>query len=241
MTQLWLKMTLESDAAFGRGDGVPGVVDSEVQHDEHGFVFMSGKTLKGLLTASCAEIMNGLEQAQVIGRWKITAQQLFGKPGSQLQDAGNLHIGDARLPAWTRQQIVRDNSLNREDVLDLLTDIRTQTAIDPVSGAPKAHSLRSIRVILHDTPLVSVIQHNMWSEDVTESNDDQLALLAACIKGLRRAGTSRNRGLGKIKLDLYDTNPFDADAQAVTETYFNRFKQAVIPQPVDDNKEDVPA
>ena len=37
MTRYILKIKLESEAAFGRGDGVAGLVDAEVQHDDYGF------------------------------------------------------------------------------------------------------------------------------------------------------------------------------------------------------------
>lgn len=39
MTRYILQIKLESDAAFSRGDGVAGTVDSEVQHDQNGLLF----------------------------------------------------------------------------------------------------------------------------------------------------------------------------------------------------------
>ncbi|MEM9775351.1 MAG: RAMP superfamily CRISPR-associated protein, partial [Chloroflexota bacterium] len=148
MTTYWLKINLESDAAFGRGDGVPGVVDAEVQHDEYGLPFMSGKTLKGLLTASCAEILDSLILAGNQMGWQAPASRLFGSPGHKTDDMGNLHVSDARLPEYVRAQIMADQTLSRQKVLESLTSIRTHTAIDPETGAPKDHSLRSMRVIL---------------------------------------------------------------------------------------------
>lgn len=35
MTTLELHLKLLSDATFGRGDGVAGLVDAEVEHDSH--------------------------------------------------------------------------------------------------------------------------------------------------------------------------------------------------------------
>lgn len=40
---LWLKFTLLSDTAFGRGDGVAGLVDAEVLHDPYGLPYLGGK------------------------------------------------------------------------------------------------------------------------------------------------------------------------------------------------------
>ena len=42
--QYWLKIDLLSDTTLGRGDGVAGVVDAEVQHDAYGLPYLSGKT-----------------------------------------------------------------------------------------------------------------------------------------------------------------------------------------------------
>lgn len=45
-----IKIKLLSDTTFGRGDGVAGLVDQEVEHDQYGFPFLRGRTLKGLLS-----------------------------------------------------------------------------------------------------------------------------------------------------------------------------------------------
>jgi len=48
-------------------------------------------------------------------------------------------------------------------------------------------------------------------------------LLAACVKALRRAGTGRNRGRGRIQAEL-----LGKDDHLVTETLFAKFREAVI-------------
>jgi len=40
MMHLSLKFMLKTDTTFGRGDGVAGLIDSEVQHDEFGLPFL---------------------------------------------------------------------------------------------------------------------------------------------------------------------------------------------------------
>ena len=42
-----LEVKLLSQAIFGSGNSVSGVVDQEVLHDDLGFPFMKGKTVKG--------------------------------------------------------------------------------------------------------------------------------------------------------------------------------------------------
>src|SRR5690606_30147597 len=40
---------LLSDTTFGRGEGTPGTVDVEIEHDTYGLPMLGGKSLRGLL------------------------------------------------------------------------------------------------------------------------------------------------------------------------------------------------
>lgn len=242
MDPLLLRFTLQSDATFGRGDGVAGLVDEEVQHDEFGLPYLSGRTLKGLLAEECAEILFSLEQVKPneIKQWKDAAQFLFGSSGSG-DESARMHVGDAQLPSDLRAAIARDFvqlqeklrdkkesererafGLKRGAILESLTALRRQTAMD-ASGAPKKETLRTMRVIVRGTPFEARL-------DFVDPGDEQLAqnagaLLAACIKALRRAGSGKNRGRGRLHADLY---PLEG-APAVTDQLFTRFRQAVNP------------
>jgi hypothetical protein len=57
-----------------------------------------------------------------------------------------------------------------------------------------------------------------------QAND--LPLLAACARGLKRAGSSRNRGLGRIEVALYETDPTEGGKQ-VTDVHYARFNEIV--------------
>jgi hypothetical protein len=231
MTELWLKIELLSDATFGRGDGVAGLVDAEVQHDEYGLPFLGGKTLKGLLGAECAEILFSLKKIFSTGspspleKWHRAAGFLFGIPTSGVDEIAKMYVGDARLPedlrrgiAWQFQQVGKpQQAALRQSLLDALTAMRQQTAMDAESGAPKAETLRTMRVIRRDTPFEACLRFIEAPDDVA------LGLLATCVKSLRRAGTGRNRGRGKIKVDLYDKNPSEIGAITMTTDYFLKF------------------
>jgi hypothetical protein len=111
--------------------------------------------------------------------------------------------------------------------LEALTTIRTQTAMDPKTGAPLEHTLRAMRVALRETYFVARL-------DLREKPDDRaLWLLAACVKAFRRAGTGRHRGRGRLRTELYDAPLYDrATAQAlistpVTTTWFQSFEKEV--------------
>jgi hypothetical protein len=212
-----LKFVLKSDATFGRGDGVAGMVDVEVQHDEWGCPYLGGRALKGLLVCECAEILAALPEA-IMPRWEGAAQRLFGNPGSSLEDNALLSIGDACLPADLRLAIAQDvqrGKIRREEVLESLTALRRQTAMDE-SGVPQEHTLRTMRVILREISFEAELR---FAEGPTE---DDLALLAACIKAFRRAGTGRNRGRGRLQAKLLDAN-----RQPVTDDLFVVFRKGV--------------
>lgn len=207
-----LEFTLKSEAVFARGDGVSGLVDIEVQHDRWGFPFLGGRTLKGLLTEACADTLAALgEQSE---HWERTAARLFGVPGEQ---KGILSVGDAALPEGLHAFVVsqvEEGKLTPSQVLESLTAIRRQTAME-VTGVPEAHTLRSIRVILRNTTFQAPL---FFEENLTK---DDLSLLAVCTKALRRAGSRRTRGFGRLKASLL------CDGQDVTQHWVDRFYQEI--------------
>jgi len=212
MSAYILEFTLESDAIFARGDGVSGLVDIEVQHDQWGFPFLGGRTLKGLLAEECADILAALGEES--GRWERAAARLFGVPGEQ---ESILSVGDATLPEDLRQlvaQQIENGELTPTQVLESLTAIRRQTSME-VTGVPKAHTLRSMRVIIRRTKFQAPL---FFTEAPT---GDDLSLLAVCIKALRRAGSRRNRGFGRLKARLL------YDGKDVTQAWAERFYQEV--------------
>ncbi len=218
MREYTLKLELLSDATFGRGDGVAGLVDVEVQHDDYGLPYLGGRALKGLLGVECDDLIFALEKA-VQKDWQAVADRLFGQSGATSQGQAILRIGPARLPDDLRAAIawdVHEGLLTRAEVLDTLTAMRRQTAMDPVSGVPRQETLRTLRLILRGTIFSARLTF------IQEPSDDDLALLAATLKALRRAGTGRNRGRGRLRADL-----LDGAGQPVTDMLFDDFRKAV--------------
>lgn len=218
MSKYILSFILKSDATFGRGDGVAGVVDAEVQHDEFGCPFLGGRSLKGLLVNECAEIWAAIPE-EARPRWEKAAQRLFGCPGSGLEVGALMTFGNAQLPEDLRRAIANDfrrNKIKREEVLESITSLRRQTAIDE-AGVAKEHSLRTMRVILRNTPFEAELHF------AGEPLKDDLAILAACTKAFRRAGTGRNRGRGRLAAELKDSS-----GEYITERYFEIFRKELI-------------
>jgi len=220
--KMYIHLTLKSDATFGRGEGVAGLVDEEVEHDaETGLPYLRGRTLKGLLVEECANIMYALERqnSKALVRLKQAAGFLFGQPGSTLDDDAHMHVGPAILPKELCQAVeahIKRKELTPPEVLESLTAIRRQTAVDEKRGAPKEGSLRSMRVVLRETPFIASLDFD------EASGEDAKALLAACVLSLRRAGLGRNRGRGRLRARLLDENKND-----ITEACFQHFRQLV--------------
>lgn len=221
MTTFWLTFTLKSDATFGRGEGVAGLVDEEVEHDRYGLPYLRGRALKGLLVEECAHILYALscQLPDEYSRWQGIADRLFGAPGATTKDTSIMQVGDACLPADLGQAIQyhhEQNNLSRVDVLESVTDIRRQTAIDEETAGPQEGSLRAMRVVVRETPFEAPLQFSQPPQAT------DLALLSASILAFRRAGTGRNRGRGHLTARLLDEN-----RQDVTATYFKVFQEAV--------------
>lgn len=85
------------------------------------------------------------------------------------------------------------------------------------TGVPLEHGLRTVRVILRGTPFEAYLDFS------APPSQDDLALLAACVKAFRRAGTGRNRGRGRLKAELLDRS-----GRPITEEHFKVFREGVL-------------
>jgi CRISPR/Cas system CSM-associated protein Csm3 (group 7 of RAMP superfamily) len=224
MLRLQLRLSLESDTTFGRGEGLAGLIDEEVEYDmATGLPFVRGRALKGLLVEECANLMYALQStgSPALSRLEEAAARLFGSPGSGLESAARLHVGPTLLPQELRNAVrsaIEHNGLSPADLLESLTTIRYQTAIDEQSAAPEEGSLRSMRVVLRQT------EFSAWLDFDHDPETDDLALLAACALSARHGGMGRNRGRGRLSLRLLE----ESGADDVTMTHFEHFKQLVV-------------
>lgn len=228
-TELKLEITLLSDATFGRGDGVAGLIDAEVEHDEYGLPYLRGRTLRGLLVEECANIFYALTWHPTLAQLEATASQMFGSAGSTAAEMGVLKVGSATLPENFRLAVAhevitrrrdRSKGLDADEVLEAMTAIRRQTAVSATTGAPLKNSLRSMRVVLRETVFTAPLRLNDGIDLQTACS-----LLAACTLGLRRGGTGRNRGRGQLSCNLLNTQGND-----ITQSSFAHFRHIVLPQ-----------
>lgn len=201
---LTLSLTLESDATPGRGDGTAGLVDAEIAHDPRtGLPEISGRAIKGLLVEECGNLLFAARRAapDALGALDHAATFLFGSPGGLSDGQAALHVGPARLPDDLRAAVeyeIREGRLAAPVILDSLTAIRRQTALDARTGAPEDTSLRSLRVLLRQTTLIARLSFQAPPDDLA------LSLLASCASCVRRLGLGRNRGRGRVRVRLLD-------------------------------------
>ena len=216
-TNMTLRLYLKSAATFGRGDGIAGLIDREIEYDRNGFPYLKGKTLKGLLLESAENVVYALEDLQGRGGWGEVKKHLFGIPGRGWSEKGILHVGDACLPHILTQVLLVERERYGEKfsharILRSLTGIRWQTAMNP-DGGPDRSTLRSMRVLLRGVTLEAALTFD------NEPTDKEKWLLAATVLDFRRAGTGRNRGRGWLQADLEDAT--------TTRQLFEQFTKAV--------------
>jgi len=190
----FIQIELLSDAAFSRGEGMAGVVDVEVEHDELGLPFLGGKTLRGLLLDSWLSMQDHFPELSP------SAERIFGIE-ADFHECSILRIGDAVVDSetckWIKTAEFRPkNRISPMAVLEALTDIRRQTSEERSTGAPAETTLRSVRVIIRDLKLQSPLY---WLCDPTDAD---LCCLSLALLATRHAGLARNRGRGNVRLTL---------------------------------------
>ncbi|MCU0552275.1 MAG: RAMP superfamily protein [Leptolyngbya sp. Prado105] len=207
-----IQIKLLSDTTFGRGDGVSGLIDQEVEHDSDGFPYLRGRTLKGLLSEECDNLIATLQTERQ--HWEHLAARLFGVAGSTEHKMSIMHVGDACLPLDLRTAVALQStrSITSTEILESLTTIRRQTAIACETGVADHNSLRSARVVLRDLCFIASLFFD------TQPTEEMVSLLAAGVAALRRVGSGRNRGRGHVQCQLLDSSD-----ERVTQKYLVGF------------------
>lgn len=200
MSSYTIEITLLSDTTFGTGDGIVGLIDQEVEYDQYGFPFLRGRTLKGLLCDECDTFIAGIEaEDETELKLRRIRDQLFGVGGSVTKKESHLHFSDAILPLAI-QHTLKSYGLPTHEILNALTVIRRQTAVENATGVAKPHSLRSQRAVIHGLIFEAAIDCKQALDPAAEE------LLDLSCRLLRRLGTQRNRGRGRVKCRLIDNS-----------------------------------
>jgi CRISPR-associated protein Csx10 len=202
-----LKMELRSDAIPGSGEGLAGIIDVDIPHDEFGLPYIPAKRVKGILRESARDLEDVNTVKKVL---QHSTREIFGKRGEK--DGTALKISDGHIEQYVEirrlLQACSSNKeltpvFNREAVLAYYTYTRSQTTIhDPGTaneGTAKEGSLRTFRVLKgkdNDQSMAFYFElkcPDAWKEDLT-----------TICQVTRNFGNSRTRGLGEISLSLHD-------------------------------------
>jgi hypothetical protein len=189
-----LVVELLSDTTFGRGDGLPGVVDVEIQHDPFGLPMLAGKSLRALLRDSWLSMQTCFPDLLEAGR------RVLG-PHGDVHESSILRVGDALIEPEARAFFVwaaerEQHPLAPHVILAALTEVRSQTAEERATGAPARTTLRSARVAIRGLRLVAPLA---W---LGEPNPADLRCLALASLATRHGGLGRNRGRGHLRITL---------------------------------------
>ncbi len=199
---MYLKIECLSDTCFAQPTPAEGAVDTDLAQDALGLPLPSGKTLHGLLRDmwQIAEPAWSAIDPQGVG------ESLLGKTRDHALGAV-LRVGDASLSptirgwvAWAhdgRGRRNNDRKLPATAVPEAFLAERNLTAEDRQTGAPKAETLRRIRVIPHGTILTAPL-----TRLGAPFSPAQRQFLETLVALTRHAGLHRNRGLGHVRLSI---------------------------------------
>lgn len=193
MEPVKLVVELLSETTFGSGQPTAGEVDIEVQFDRFGCPYIGGKRIHGMLLDCWLTVGEhappDLQKA---------AMELLGAPG-QLLERPLLRTSRARLPDDVRgavkSAVTREhNPVSTRAVRNAFSSVRVQTAEDRPSGAPAEGTLRFRRALRKGLVFEALVSLSPKAKD----REACFKCLAICCLALRRGGTARTRGAGKL-------------------------------------------
>lgn len=197
-----IEMMLLSDAIPGSGEGIAGIIDSDIVYDEFGIPYIPAKRIKGILRESARDLLDvgKLSKAQI--------DALFGVRGDdkgtdlKISDGFIADYKDVRgfLKAVKHNYTKAYSLLNQEAVLGYYSYTRSQTTIGG-NGTAEEDTLRTFRILKRGLA---------FSFDVVCPENFKADLGLIC-RITRSFGTSRTRGTGAIKLELKDETPNAAE------------------------------
>lgn len=206
-----IRVELLTAALPGGGVGRGATLDRDVVADELGLPRIPARRMKGLLLEAAREIAESLLEDQPWSDTKIqdwiVLDELFGRPGQGPMSVGvfldDLALEDVDdLRHWlTWASKAHAPIVTRESVLRSFTEERSQTRIDPVTGAPLTETLRRSRLLRRGLKLAgTVVTPGLAAAvDLAEAlAQPPVRTLALACAGVKRLGLGRNRGIGQV-------------------------------------------
>lgn len=175
-------ITFHSYWHCGSGLAAGADVDALVIRDRDNLPFIPGKTIKGLVREAVNELLalEGKEEAD------DAYLELFGWENQKGDESGHTASAFFSNATLTEAEAIKANSLQ-----EFLYESIAQTAIDPITGTAKEHSLRKTQVVV-PCELKGYINNVPAELEVTVLN---------ALKYIKCMGVGRNRGLGRCSIN----------------------------------------
>jgi CRISPR-associated protein Csx10 len=198
-------MVLLSDAIPGSGEGLAGIIDTDVIYDELGIPYIPAKRLKGILRESAEELAHlGAIPSEAV---QTLFGQRFMKTGASLTLSNGYPEGYQSacdgLRTLIKEKPELESLLHPQHIIDCFTRLRSQTALGE-NGIINTGSLRTYRVL--NKKLKFVFQ--------VDFPDADRNLIEKLCKVTRSFGISRTRGFGEIRLVLESDPTLDLPSTA---------------------------
>lgn len=211
MEEYLIKINFITDAVFGSGYSVPGLIDIDVMYDEYGFPYINGKTFKGKLGEMATVFINMIKSVPELNHLSEVYQQkrdkLFGI--AHKYEHNTLKFSDCEMSKNMRDYFkvhMANSCIYPVEILEALTHIETATSIDYEKGVAKNNSLRNYRVINRGITLYSTITSPV------KLDDDERIILASACSLLRHLGSYETKGKGSAEVSLfYEDNDVTPD------------------------------
>lgn len=194
MKEYKIKIKFLSDTLVGSSEGYGALIDSDVIFDETGLPYIPGKRVKGILRDAAQDLKEMFLNANI--NKEINIDNIFGKAG-KTNNEDNFFISNLYLEKYEEnKKYLESSNLSKDNIMDYFTNIRHQTSIDEVKETTKDNSLRTIRVLNKDLEFFGEVS---FPKDYEE-------IMGFICKATKKMGTKRNRGFGKIEVDILDNN-----------------------------------
>ena len=182
-----LEITLLSDLCVSDGGVYNSMLDTDICYDSYGFPFIPARRLRGCLRECALELAD----------WgaDIDPDLLFGKADDI---PARVRIGNAVLTDAEENKVFLDREtshpfLHPQNILNHYSYIRSQTAINRITGSADPTSLRTLRVARKGL---------IFNSQVEIMDNTALEQFKMCCNILCHMGVARTRGLGEVKAEL---------------------------------------
>lgn len=201
-----IKAVIKSEAIFGSGKS-KGQINEDSKYDEDGFVYYSGKTLKGMIKKTSNLIIDNCKAFENFDELKKIYDELFGKENSKISE--QMHFSNLEISKEMKNKLLNEFKLTSSEILSAMTNIRNFIKIDNEKGVTAEGSLRNIRTIK---------ENMVFFSDLGELNleDKEKKFLALVVRNTKNLGMNISKGRGEVKLALLeDDEEFKVTAKEV--------------------------